>query len=429
VARHHYDAQSIFLSIQCAISGSAGFRCVERIFKIIGNFFTDLGQPVFSTIRDWVTRFGLYMLERPKPLDEWIYIIDASIQIGAMKLLLILGVQRSVLEQKDNYILSYDDMEPLVLKTVTSSTGEVVKEALLEAEEKTGTPSAVLSDGGADLKKGMRLFNEDNRKTLHILDVVHKLDLILKKELKDDEIWCALKKQMTDSVQKLKHTDFSHFTPPKQRAKNRMLGEIQVVKWGRRVLRYFDRGDVPEEIHEKLHWIKSYRVAITEYRQISIICQFAINKVRLHGYCQGISKMCEQKYGNMLLTDRSKQFAEKIISAVREEEDKVPPEMCFPGSSEIIESVFGKFKQLEKNHSSGGLTSLVLSVPALLGKPSIDLIPVAFEQTPVRRRRDWIKHNLGITFWSKRKRDLGDSKEDVPVKNYLDMDEISLDMI
>ncbi len=104
------------------------------------------------------------MLEREKEKGEWIYVIDASIQMGSMKCLLILGIPMAKLlaiqNETGSFMPSHIDMEPLVLKTIDSCDGEVVRDALLEAEQKTGTPISIVSDEGSEFKRGVRLFNQ-----------------------------------------------------------------------------------------------------------------------------------------------------------------------------------------------------------------------------------------------------------------------------
>lgn len=265
-----------------------------------------------------------------------------------------------------------------------------------------------------------------NKNVIHLHDIVHCIDNLLKKELANDETWSVLTKQMTNTTQKLKLSSLSHFIPPRQRQKQRMLGEIMIVKWARIVLRYLDRGIATAEETAKLGWLQDYRTALLEYWQISLICKMSIEVVRKKGYYKGVSEVVEKRIRSMMLTERAKQFVDKVIRVLKEEEDKIPDEKCYPGSSEVIESLFGKFKQLEKNHSSDGLTSLVLSMPAMLGKMSIDCVKDALEMVSVKKAQEWVENNIGISFWSKRRECFSNnngSKNTCKDDFYLDMDE------
>jgi hypothetical protein len=106
----------------------------------------------------WLLRIGYYKLMRPKPkASDWVWILDHTVQIGAEKCLLILGVRPSELSRSD-LVLSHDDVEPIALFPVTRSNGEVVFQQLEETVEKTGLPREILGDQGSDLKPGTERF-------------------------------------------------------------------------------------------------------------------------------------------------------------------------------------------------------------------------------------------------------------------------------
>jgi hypothetical protein len=400
--------RSIFLTVQCVIQGSAGFRCVSRIFEIIHSTLSSspIPTPAFSTTRDWLLKLGLFNLTQPCEEGEWVWIIDCSIQMGAMKCLLILGVRMETLRERKNFTLSHSDLKPLVLKTVESCPGEVVKLALDEAQKKTGGAIAVVSDEGSELKRGVRLFQEaqvEVQKPIHLHDITHKLDLILKKELEGDEDWKKFTQQMTNTTQQLKLSTSSYLIPPKQRQKKRMRGEIDIVEWGINIIKYLDNDKATEFEKEKLSWVLNYRFQLGIYQEMAIIFDMCTEEVRGRGYSQKTIEILKGKRKIELCDERCQFFFSKVLKAIEQETNKMPENVHLLGCSEVIESVFGKFKQLEKNHCSGGLTSLVLSLPALVGDISSGIIKTAMEYISIKDVKKWVKENLGFTFWSQRR--------------------------
>jgi len=85
----------------------------------------------------------------------------------------------------------------------------------------------------------------------------------------------------------------------------------------------------------------------------------------------------------------------------------VPKDQVWIGSSEIIESLLGKFKSLEKNHSKGGFTELVLGIAACTGSLDISLVSEALLKTKTKDVEAWIKDQIGTTVLSKRRTSLG----------------------
>jgi hypothetical protein len=381
--------------------------------------------PVFSTVRDWLLKLGLFHLQQTHEAGEWGWIVDCSIQMGAMKCLLILGVRLEVLKKRGNFTLSHNDVKPIILRTVESCPGEFVKEALNEAKKKTQGAVVIVSDEGSELKRGVRLFQEEQmegQRPIHLHDITHKVDLVLKRELEKDDKWKEFTRQMTNTTQQLKLSASSHLIPPKQRQKKRMRSEIDIIEWGMKILNYLESGKANEFEKNKLSWIFNYRVQLNIYREMAILFDMATKEVREQGYRRGTVKILRERGASIACSERSRSFFSKILKTIEGEENKVPQGICLPGCSEVIESVFGKYKQLEKNHASGGLTSLVLSLPALVGDMTIEIVKNAMERISIKQVKEWVKENLGCTFWSERRNDL---HFDIGIggERYLDQDE------
>ena len=73
------------------------------------------------------------------------------------------------------------------------------------------------------------------------------------------------------------------------------------------------------------------------------------------------------------------------------------------GSTEVIESVFGKWKQWERQESSSGITTLVLSLGSLLGQWTTERIQTALEKTPVKNVVAWCASHLPQSLQSQRR--------------------------
>ena len=73
----------------------ASLRCAA---KVLGFLAQSAGHddidPDRSTGRLWLLRIGLAALLRPKVIaDDWVWLVDHSIQIGQCKCLVILGIR------------------------------------------------------------------------------------------------------------------------------------------------------------------------------------------------------------------------------------------------------------------------------------------------------------------------------------------------
>ena len=187
---HTYSIGHIHLFLLLVLSSSTSLRGTSRVIEIVAAFFgLKLSVPSWYTGRLWLLRLGYYKLTRKKKkAEDWIWIIDHTIQWGSDKCLVILGLRQSELPRSET-ILIHEDVEPIAMFAVETSNGEIVYRQLEKAIEHTGAPREIIADHGSDLKKGIDRFCRQHRQTCYIYDIKHKIAAILKKELNDDELW------------------------------------------------------------------------------------------------------------------------------------------------------------------------------------------------------------------------------------------------
>jgi hypothetical protein len=71
-------------------------------------------------------------------------------------------------------------------------------------------------------------------------------------------------------------------------------------------------------------------------------------------------------------------------------------------STENLESLFGQYKGIERQHSKGGFTSLIAAMPMLLVNWTADQVRDSLGTVSIRQMKQWIHDNLGETLASKR---------------------------
>jgi len=80
------------------------------------------------------------------------------------------------------------------------------------------------------------------------------------------------------------------------------------------------------------------------------------------------------------------------------------------GSTEVLESLIGKYKRLQSSHSKGGMTAMLLSIGAIVGKLGAETIQQALETISTDDVTSWCKDTLGTTLQAQRKLALGATK-------------------
>lgn len=101
-------------------------------------------------------------------------------------------------------------------------------------------------------------------------------------------------------------------------------------------------------------------------------------------------------------TAASRQVIACLLRFLRPSEAKLTEGQRLPMSTEILESSFGLFKQLERQHSKGGFTSLLAAYGCLLHPTTPEKIRRDFAQISVKDMQHWVSEKLGKTLASKR---------------------------
>jgi hypothetical protein len=349
-------------------------------------------------------RLGLYKLTRKKEESKnWAWIVDHTIQIGEHKCLAIAGLPLSEFERSPRPIV-YEDLEPIALVPMTESNRTTVATVLREAEHKTGRPVQIVADRGSDVKCGIEDYCSGTS-TVYTYDNKHMTAVLLKRELNSDENWQRFCKQAAQMRSEVQQTRKAPLAPPKQRAKSRYMNCRELTQWANRSLAITRKrstsffaalGLCGDEVREALSWVKEHRDDIRAWEDMTTVAETANSIIRHRGVFKGVSRLVSRATKNAG-HPRARMFRQTVIAAIGEEEMKVPKGRRMLGSSEALESSFGKLKDIEDTQASSGLTGLVLSWAALLGTTSVEIVRKGMEATKVRHVYEWTKKLLGPT--------------------------------
>jgi len=102
-------------------------------------------------------------------------------------------------------------------------------------------------------------------------------------------------------------------------------------------------------------------------------------------------------------TERTKKVRAQLLAFVAAESLKAKPNERLLGSSEVIESVFGKLKRLEHDQAKSGFTGLLLSVSAMVSTTTEEVVQKSLENVPTKTVLAWCEENIGQSVQAKRK--------------------------
>lgn len=396
------------------IQALVGSRCVEKVLTILNAFFPFIPSiPSYSSSRLWLLRVGYYKLTRKKEVaSDWVWIVDFTIQAGNLKCLTIVGLRLSAWDhQRPDPALCHQDVEPIELLPVRQANGEMVYQQLEETIHKTGVPRQIIADWGSDVKAGIDKFIHRHPQTDFIYDVKHFTANLLEREFKKDLMWTEFTKWASQTKSLLHQTAWSHLEPPNQRSKSRYMNMEVLVDWGLKGLAFLDEIEVrvyskaeQKAIRQKLDWLFQFREDLAEWQEVMSLIEKTETFVRTNGFFQG----CDEQLRPLLrlsstATERTFRIRWALIEYALDTSLLARPEERLLGSSEVIESIFGKFKYMQHEHQKGSLTGMVLAIPAMVSKTTQDVIQHALLTVPVQDVRTWMKKMFGKSARTRRK--------------------------
>jgi hypothetical protein len=406
--RHHYSPGVMQLATQGLLVARAGQRSLAAMLGLVSRWLPGgAATPCANTARMWLLRLGLYELVRPKrKAEDWVWILDHTVQLGPHKTLVILGIR---LSQWKRGPLRHDDVTVLDITPMLRSTGEAVESRLAAVEKRTGVPRAIVCDGGTDLRRGIADFQKTRAGIACLYDVKHKMALLLQRELEKDPRWTKFIGHVNQSRARLMLTDLACLIPPNLKAKARYMNISPLARWGRKALAFLDHArDIPGQtvhrpaVEEKLGWLREYREALYHWSVLLTIAETIEHYVRQEGYHATAAEQLRNRLEGLAINASAQKMTEDALSFVMEQSAQSQPGERLIGSSEVLESLFGKYKQMQGIHRQGGITPQLLALGASVGKQTTQTIRRAFATIQTRNVVQWCRQHLGLSLQAQR---------------------------
>ncbi len=408
VATHGYGARMIALAVN--VARSVGLRGAERVLRLV---FDWLGvpqeTPTRTAIRNWLQRLGIAELRQPlQPNEDLVIMVDHSNQIGTEKVMVALGVDASALPEPGK-ALTHEHVRVLEVKPGNQWKTENMEREYEELADRHGTPRAVLVDGAPELCDGAKCLKNRRHDTIVLRDFKHYAANVLKSLLGNDERFGEVGGKMGNTRSAIQQTELAHLTPPSPKQKARFMNLASKIRWMTMIAWLLKNPDATaregisdERMREKLGWVEQFEDDIEVWQECQDVVSVSLTFINEQSLFQGAADGLRSLIGDSLVHDKSRQLAQRLIAFVHDAEQHLRAGERLPMSTEILESVFGLYKQLERQHSKSGFTSLLACLPALLKPTTPEAVSVAFERVSAKDVKTWVKKHFGSTVTARR---------------------------
>lgn len=354
-------------------------------------------KPTHTTLLNWIHKVGYHELNKKKEkANDWIIILDESIQLGQDKVLLIYGIRESNIDFTRP--LQFQDLVPLREITSTRWTGETVRDVVLDVKKELSDIKYAVGDYGGEIKKALRLSCVP-----HIHDLTHKIALILEKKFKNYSLYADVIDKMTDMRKRHAQTKIAYLIPPRQRRKSRYQNIKIISDWCEKTLALIqsDR-EIEPDAYNQLKWLLDYKSFI---KDLSLLNK-TINQIEKNLKHRGLSTESKKECNNILANINSEMglyFKDEFKKYINEMELLVPDCKKILITSDIIESAFGKYKNYTSSNPMAGMTNLILCLSAFTASLTEQNVKEALENTTINDIKVWTKKFVGKTLLQKRR--------------------------
>lgn len=336
--------------------------------------------------------------------------MDMTMNIGTKKALVVLRVHLETLSLKGSAI-QLENCECIGLRILEESNGETISDHLTDIFKQAGHPVAVLKDQGADLARGVKLWKDTqlpSGATMEVIDDIgHVLANGLKAQFQKTQVFQRFLMLVTQGAHRLRQTPWAHLMPPKIRTKGRFQSIGKLAQWGSQLLALLSNNTGENSawraIRKALPGLSRYRKFIQRFATTTQISHDILKELKQYGLNQTTYEKCKAQAES--LSEQSI-FKKRLLHWLDRHQSlhaRLTSQHSLLVSTDILESLFGKFKRIIERSPTADINRMALIIPALCGSSVNEhSIKKLFSTTRHQEIDVWEQNNIAYTLRKKR---------------------------
>ena len=236
--------------------------------------------------------------------------------------------------------------------------------------------------------------------------------LILKFRLAQDERYQSFLQQCNICRQRLQQTELSFLSPPAQRSQCRYFNVERLTNWGIKLLNSkpetliqlmpeIEPSLIDEKIRQKLAWLADYEAQLIHWHQMVTMTrslETQLKKLGLNSQSREYFEQNQFEVVNSSLED----FQEQIFNYLSNQCEQISAEETFLATSDVIESLFGKYKQFSARCPLKEMGQMLLSICLSTMNLTTTVVKNALEAISFADVEQWLAEVFGQSMLSKR---------------------------
>lgn len=356
----------------------------------------NFGAPTHTTVLNWTKKQGISHFRDNEFYGEvkWVLIADESVQFGNKKLLLVVAVPEHRCNQEN--ALSYKDLTPFVLKVSESWKSEDIA---LQIRQHISLEQIAycISDNGRNLTLAFKLLN-----CKHIIDINHKFSLIIQSVFENNSHFNDYTKALALFRAQKSMSKIARIVSPNQRVMSRFMNLMPLFKWGVKMITLLDNNQLTVEERIALSFLEPHRVFILDTYQLLLRLNNIQQLLKNKGFNDKNAKEALSLFSDMN-SDNSLKIRELLTDYFTDLSDKAKEGKTICCSSDIIESCFGRYKEIVKGNKSVGISDLCLCIAAMLGENNLDKTKYTMETIKIKQLKEWKTKNISKTLFAEKR--------------------------
>jgi hypothetical protein len=364
IDRHKYTDFIVSLSVKLYVICGSSLRMTVKILRLLKEckilLMEDIPSP--NSIANWVQKSGSFVYESTNGdnfAGSYAVIVDESMMVGSEKLLVTLGVEA---EKLDSNSLTEGDVRVLDMSVKSAWNSAGIGEVFETVSVKMASPPLyAVSDNASTISKAVR-----DQGYVHVRDVGHTFGLFVQQTYeKEDDFQTFIKEVNGVKFREIMRSS-AYLLPPKQRTIARFMNISGTVDWAYSMLKAYDQLNAEQQ--EIFSFIPQYRMLINELNDVFRVVNPVLQQLKNEGLSKESLQWSLSKTSLLRLSSwkRAMSVGNLIECYIKEEYGKLSEQnKKWHVSSDIIESLFGIYKERKSPNSMNGVTKQIFFLPLL----------------------------------------------------------------